>query len=91
LPYCFNKKITAEFNGKQCPICGITMNVSNTKIRPTIQHNLPISKGGRHEINNISVICSSCNSATQNRETDKLNNEEVKSIWVEICTQWVQK
>lgn len=82
LPYCFSYKIRQAFNGKNCPICGSIMNMTNDKLMPTIQHNIPISLGGKHEINNISVICKSCNTSIQNRQiTDKLNNEEVVEIW----------
>lgn len=82
LPYSFSYKIRQAFNNKECPICHTKMNMSNDRTMPTIQHNIPISLGGKHELSNISVICRSCNTSIQNRQiTDKLNNDEVVAIW----------
>jgi hypothetical protein len=90
LPYSFNWKIRRAFYGKICPICGSKMirfeYVGNYKM-PSIQHNLPISKGGKHELSNISVICKACNITLKDKETGKLNNDEVISIWHEISNQ----
>lgn len=86
LPYSFDYKIRQAFHLKTCPICGCKMDMNNFMLKPTIQHNVPISLGGEHEIDNISVICKSCNTSIQNRHiTEKLNNEEVKRIWEQIC------
>ena len=82
LPYCFDYKIRNAFVGKPCPICGCIMGYDNALVKPTIQHNLPISLGGKHEIDNISVICQSCNTSIQNKvETPPYNTEEVKEVW----------
>ena len=89
LPYSFNYKIRQEFNGKICPICNCEMRgykYSDNK-RPTIQHNIPISKGGKHEVENISVICRSCNETISDQETDELNNKEVIDVWNTIGNQ----
>lgn len=84
LPYSFNYKMKRAFEGKQCPLCKRVMTSSNKNTTPTIQHNIPISKGGEHEIDNISIICLSCNTSIQDQETDKLNNEEVVKVWDKI-------
>ena len=85
LPYSFEYKIRAAFVGEKCPICGCTMSYNNNLVKPTVQHNTPISLGGKHEIDNISVICCSCNASTQNRrETGPLNNDMVKAAWERI-------
>jgi len=85
LPYCFDYKIRRAFNGKRCPICGVTMIQAKDYSSPTIQHNVPISMGGRHEITNISVICRHCNTSIQNHQTTgPLNNDEVQRVWNEI-------
>ena len=82
LPYSFEYKIRNAFVGEKCPICGCTMNYENNLTKPTIQHNKPISLGGKHEIDNISVICNSCNSSIQNRvETPPYNTALVKEKW----------
>lgn len=84
LPYSFDYKIRNAFYGKACPVCGTTMS-SAYLCRPTIQHNFPISKGGKHELGNISVICQSCNASIQDNPTEDLNAEEVVRVWDELC------
>lgn len=84
LPYSFTYKIRRAFGGHPCPICGKTMSSSYKLCLPTVQHNIPISKGGKHEIDNISVICESCNTSIQDNETGSLNNAEVVEMWDKI-------
>jgi len=96
LPYSFDYKIRRAFNGKECPVCKRIMTSSNKSLMPTIQHNIPISKGGVHELENISVICESCNTSIQDNETDSLNNSKVIEMWEKIayakkaCIDWFQ-
>lgn len=86
LPYSFDYKIRNAFEGKKCPICGVEMHACNDYSMPTIQHNTPISLGGKHEIGNISVICRHCNTSIRNSKiTGDLNNAEVKEEWERIC------
>jgi len=96
LPDSFDAKIRKHFWGKECPVCQTEMRVFNledtpygqkTNHKPTIQHNKPISKGGRHDIDNISVICHSCNVTIRGNETGLLNNEEVAKAWHTIGNQ----
>jgi hypothetical protein len=94
IPYSFTYKMRYAMSGYPCPICKITMGVTVTRDHdlvigtrnhiPTIQHNTPISKGGKHDLDNISVICRSCNVSLRDKETGSLNNELVKKIWREI-------
>ena len=91
LPYSFEYKIKAAFYGEKCPVCGFAMESTvdecgigtNNRI-PTIQHNLPISKGGKHELGNISIICKHCNITLQDTETGELNAGLVIKKWDEI-------
>ena len=92
LPYSFDYKIRHAFYGKECPVCGCAMksNVDECGIatdthKPSVQHNLPISKGGKHELGNISVICHQCNITLKDTETGRLNADEVIKKWDEIC------
>jgi hypothetical protein len=92
LPYSFDYKIRQAFYGEPCPVCGYAMKgtvdeagVGSDARRPSIQHNIPISKGGKHELGNISVICHQCNVTLQNNETGRLNADEVILKWDEIC------
>ena len=82
LPSTFDNRIRNAFVGHPCPICGVIMGYDNNLIKPTIQHNTPISCGGKHEIDNISVICQSCYTSIQNKvETPPYNTDEVRRIW----------
>ena len=84
LPYSFEYKIKRVFWGKPCPICNKTLSSAYRTTLPTIQHNIPISKGGKHELENISIICQSCNASIRDNETDCLNNAEVIKYWDKI-------
>lgn len=90
LPYSFMYKIPRAFYGKECPICGAKMQrayedgVATSNRIPTIQHNTPISKGGKHELGNISVICKQCNISIKNQPTENLNEREVTEVWQKI-------
>lgn len=88
LPYSFMYNIRIAFYGKPCPVCGCTMAIDRewglTNRIPSIQHNVPISKGGKHEIENISVICRKCNVTIKDKETGSLNNIEVIEAWNKI-------
>lgn len=92
LPYSFEYKIRQAFYGEPCPVCGSAMRghvdeagIGTNSCRPSIQHNIPISKGGKHELGNISVICHHCNITLQDTETGRLNADEVIRKWDEIC------
>jgi hypothetical protein len=92
LPYSFEYKIRQAFWGEICPVCGYAMRgtvdecgIASDNRKPSIQHNVPISKGGKHELGNISVICHQCNVTLKDTETGKLNADEVIEKWDEIC------
>lgn len=91
LPYSFSYKIKRAFENHPCPVCGKIMTSSYKLLMPTVQHNIPISKGGKHELGNISIICESCNTSIQDNETDALNNAEVISMWDKIIAADKQK
>lgn len=100
LPYSFDYKIRQYFYGKPCPICKIEMRElpvedvvygARNNPKPTIQHIIPISGGGKHELDNIAVICFNCNASVRNNPTEKLNNHEVKMAWEAIESQSAQK
>lgn len=91
LPYSFTYKMRNAFIGKACPVCGRPMGVPVkddlfvfVTPYPSIQHNMPISKGGTDTIDNISVICRSCNSRIKDKPTGDLNNAEVRKVWAKI-------
>ena len=42
--------------GKQCIVCGASKNL-------TVDHIIPLAKGGGHVYNNLTTLCKSCNSS----------------------------
>ncbi|HEX6293396.1 MAG TPA: HNH endonuclease [Herpetosiphonaceae bacterium] len=48
--------------------------IDKTKI-PTIDHVIPQSKGGTHDLSNLVLACRSCNSRKGARMTEGLNDE----------------
>ncbi len=84
LPYSFLYKIRNSFDNEICPVCGKLMRI-NSGIKgnmPSIQHLVPISKGGVHELDNIAVICYECNNAIRDEIiNEKLNSDLVKKKW----------
>jgi len=84
LPYSFNYKIKRFFYGEKCPICGVRMTDEYNLTKPSIQHNIPISKGGKHELGNISITCLSCNTSIKNNVTGDLNSDKVCEAWDRI-------
>lgn len=84
LPYSFIYKMRQAFWGKECPVCNREMRQIEYYSRscvPSIQHNIPITKGGKHELSNISIICNGCNISIRDTITGELNNKEVTEIW----------
>lgn len=46
----------------ECPKCGISMQHWISGRSKTIDHVIPIAKGGKNEVGNLQVICNVCNS-----------------------------
>lgn len=56
-----------------CSHCGTEMTTSYpvTRKNKTIDHDIPLSRGGKHSIDNISILCFGCNSSKQDRTMDE--------------------
>lgn len=56
-----------------CQHCGVKM-VQDYPVTPynkTIDHSIPLSRGGKHSLSNISIMCFGCNSAKGQRTLDE--------------------
>ena len=56
-------------DGGQCQICGRYLSFKgnpNGKYYPSIDHIIPLSKGGKHEWNNVQLACRKCNTIKSN-------------------------
>jgi 5-methylcytosine-specific restriction endonuclease McrA len=65
----YRKKVW-DRDGWKCLMCGIAVNLnqdSNSKSYPTIDHIVPVSKGGNHTMDNVMLLCRSCNSVKGNK------------------------
>jgi len=49
-----NSSLLKQFKGMPCVVCG--------KPSDTVDHIVPLSKGGSNELNNLQPMCRSCNS-----------------------------
>tara|TARA_R100000773_G_C4216506_1_gene115133 strand:- start:102 stop:443 length:342 start_codon:yes stop_codon:yes gene_type:complete len=50
-------KILIKKAQRNCVLCGTQGNAAN---KLTVDHIIPISKGGNHHINNLRVLCANC-------------------------------
>jgi hypothetical protein len=55
-----------EFYGNMCLCCGIHDSVS----RLTMDHVIPLSKGGSNYVTNIQPLCKSCNCKKRDKHID---------------------
>ena len=65
-------KLYNDQNGK-CKYCGVKLNAADTQI----DHVIPLSRGGKHDLSNIALVCKDCNYLKGPR-TDLEFNEFVK-------------
>lgn len=81
--YIYPAYVFAKHNWK-CAACGIrtpsTLVGSLSKDEPTLDHIIPISKGGSHSEENLQCLCRSCNSSKQAKSmSDFLESDFFKS------------
>lgn len=66
-----------ERDGWRCYLCGVELDPascgSNAPDEATIDHKLPISRGGRHTLENVATCCRACNAIKRERTPDELD------------------
>lgn len=61
----------AERDGYQCQLCGLPVDMAATgRDKPSIDHIVPLSRGGTDEIQNVELAHFGCNSSKGNREEE---------------------
>lgn len=71
-----------ERDGWVCQACHIPTNRDADPLHPdapTIDHTVPLSKGGQHTMTNLQVLCYSCNSRKQDRIDRALTSNDAGS------------
>lgn len=67
---------------QNCSHCGVGMTQSYP-VKPTqktLDHYLPLARGGKHTMDNMSVMCLSCNSAKQDRTIEEFSRVKKKMV-----------
>lgn len=64
---------TLKVSHPYCKLCNATDNL-------TLDHNLPLSRGGQNTLSNIIILCGSCNSSKSDRTLDEYNEQRNLSL-----------
>ena len=67
----------------ECEYCGVKLNEYNS----TIDHKIPLSKGGTNEVSNLAAACTKCNMLKANKILDSIANPIVKQAaetWIHL-------
>lgn len=67
--FVITKKNYRHLFSQRCVICGLDEN-------PTIDHIIPLSRGGQHSIGNLQLLCMSCNSRKHNKTMTEWKKSE---------------
>lgn len=65
---------------ENCTHCGVkmTQDYPVTPSNKTVDHDVPLSRGGKHTLSNITIMCLSCNSSKQSRTLDEFSKVKKK-------------
>jgi 5-methylcytosine-specific restriction endonuclease McrA len=67
LPHSAVREMLSAACGKPCPDCSKPMARWLSRRVASLDHIVPVSKGGSNEISNLRVICNRCNARKGNR------------------------
>ena len=77
----FNQLI--ELQNNKCLNCNDDFDYTDTCKKPSVEHFVPLSKGGKNEINNAMLLCYSCNSSKQAKLPHEFFKNRFESIFIE--------
>ncbi len=60
----------------QCEYCGVKLDINNV----SIDHKIPLSKGGTNDISNLAAACIKCNIINADKIIDSISNPIVKQV-----------
>jgi hypothetical protein len=71
-------------NKEHCDHCGVrmTQDYPVTPSNKTIDHDVPLSRDGKHILSNITIMCLGCNSAKQTRTLEEFSKVKKKMVRV---------
>lgn len=69
-----------RFLDYKCLLCGRKFDISDL----TVDHIIPLSKGGKHEWRNIQPLCKSCNSKKHNKIINFPELNKAQNSWAKI-------
>lgn len=77
-------KVLSEMLRKteHCDHCGVrmTQDYPVTPSNKTIDHDVPLSRGGEHTLSNITIMCLGCNSSKQTRTLEEFTRVKKKMV-----------
>ena len=80
------RKEVIERDNCTCQICGIKVDINsfNKDNSLNIDHILPISKGGKNNIDNLRVLCRKCNLSRRNVSLDEYRETLINKAHIDI-------
>lgn len=67
--FAVTKKDMARIMSGECYLCG-------SREKQTVDHIIPLSRGGRHSVGNLGTLCHSCNSRKRNKLLMEVRHEQ---------------
>lgn len=67
----FTRREIAKRDGWKCYLCGLVLTYSTS----TLDHVLPLTRGGSHSLENAKLACDGCNSKKGNRTPEEYLND----------------